>query len=104
MQKYKIELLDTAWKELDKIADIHLQLVGPDSARKVIDKILNSLDNLEDNPYIGREPSHTLLSEQGFRVINIEKYLCFYKVAANTVIIYHIVDGRRNYPVLFYKK
>lgn len=102
MREYRIELLDAAWKELDEIADMHLLLVGPDSAQKIIDKILNSLDNLADNPYMGREPKHMLLAEQGFRVLNTGKYLCFYKVVTDVVRIYHIVDGRRNYPKLFY--
>ncbi len=29
MHRYKVELLPAAWTELDEIADLHLQLVGP---------------------------------------------------------------------------
>lgn len=102
MRKYKVELLPTAWAELDEIADVHLQLVGPNSAQKITDKIFNSLRNLEDNPYIGSVPKYQILAEQGFRVLISGKYLCFYKVGTDTVEIYHIAEGRRDYPKLFF--
>ncbi len=102
MRRYKVELLPAAWTELDEIADLHLQLVGPSSAQKITDKILNSLKNLEDNPYMGSVPKYSLLAEQGFRVLVSGKYLCFYKVGTDIVEVYHIADGRRDYPKLFF--
>lgn len=102
MRRYKVELLPAAWTELDEIADLHLQLVGPNSAQKITDKILNSLKNLEDNPYMGSVPKYSFLAEQGFRVLVSGKYLCFYKVGTDIVEVYHIADGRRDYPKLFF--
>lgn len=102
MRKYKVELLPSAWAELDEISDVHLQLVGPNSAQKITDKIINSLKNLEDNPYMGSEPKYPFLAEQGFRVLVCGKYLCFYKVGTDVVEVYHIADGRRDYPKLFF--
>lgn len=102
MHKFEVELLPTAWAELDEIADIHLRLVGENSARKITDKILKSLKNLERNPYMGGEPKHRFWAEQGFRVLISGNYLCFYKVGADTVEVYHIADGRRDYPKLFF--
>ena len=92
MRRYKVELLPAAWTELDEIADLHLQLVGPSSAQKITDKILNSLKNLEDNPYMGSVPKYSLLAEQGFRVLVSGKYLCFYKVGTDIVEVYHIAE------------
>ena len=102
MQRFKVELLPEAWAELDRIADIHLNLVGPNSAQKITDNILNSLKYLEDNPYMGAESKYPLLAEQGFRILVCGNYLCFYKVGADVVEVYHIADGRRDYPKLFF--
>lgn len=37
---YDIELLASAWEELDRIADIHLNLVGVKSVQEITDKFL----------------------------------------------------------------
>ncbi len=47
MHRHKVKLLPSAWTELDEIADLHLQLVGSNSAQKITDKILNSLKTLK---------------------------------------------------------
>lgn len=102
MDKYKIELLPSAWAELDEIADMYMELVGVKSAQRITDKILNQLDLLSDNPFMGGIPKYQWLAEQGFRVLVCEKYLCFYKVSETIVEVYHIVDGRRDYPNLIF--
>lgn len=101
MHKYKIELLASAWDELNEIADIHIHLVGVKSAQKITDKILNTIALLEDNPYLGVEPKYSQIADMGFRMLICEKYLCFYKVGADIIEIYHIADGRTDYPKLF---
>ena len=99
--RYNVELLASAWEELDRIADTHLNLVGAKSAQNVTDKILNTIELLSDNPYLGIEPKYTKIADQGFRMLICNKYLCFYKVGADTIKVYHIVDGRKEYPNLF---
>lgn len=101
MRKYKIELLDSAWRDIDEIAAIHLNLVGVKSAQRITDKILKTIELLESNPYLGVEPKYSNIAEQGYRMLICEKYLCFYKVGADIIEIYHIADGRRDYPALF---
>lgn len=98
---YNIELLASAWEELECIADIHLNLVGVKSAQKITDKILDTIALLADNPYLGAEPKYSRIANQGFRMLICDKYLCFYKAGADTIKVYHIVDGRKEYPNLF---
>lgn len=43
MPKYRVELLDAAWLDVDKIADFHLEKVGAESAQRITDKILDHL-------------------------------------------------------------
>jgi plasmid stabilization system protein ParE len=101
MNELKLELLAPAWAELEMIADIHLTLVGAVSAQKITDKILDTLELLKTNPNMGIECSEQLLKNDGYRKIVCGKYLCFYRVIGNTVYVYHIVDGRTDYPKIF---
>ncbi len=97
----RIEILPEAWGELDAIADRHLMLSGINSARKITNKILDALDLLKTNPLMGTLCSEYPLSGKGYRRLICGNYLCFYKLTDNTVFVYHIVDGRTDYPKLF---
>lgn len=101
MADYELKLLAPAWAELEAIADRHLKLVGPSSAKKITDSILDSLDNLKINPFLGKECTDEILSADKYRKLIIGNYLCFYRVIGNIVYIYHIVDGRTDYPKIF---
>lgn len=70
-----------------------------DIALKYLDKIENAIKSLEDFPFSGSIPKYSILRKQGYRVLIVEKHLVFYKVdeAEKTVIIYAVVDGRREY-------
>ena len=50
----------------------------------------------------GSIPKYSILRKQGYRVLFVEKYLVFYKVDSSnqTVIVYAVVDGRREYKNL----
>lgn len=52
----KIEILESAQRELEAIAELHMNLVGPNSARKITDRILDSLSRLERFPLSGSLP------------------------------------------------
>lgn len=97
MQDYKISFLPSAKDELKEIANMHLNLVGPDSAEKITNKLLNSIELLLSNPYMGYKVKNAYMAKQGFRIIICGKYMCFYKISKNLIEIYHITDGRRNY-------
>lgn len=95
-----LEIRPEAWDELEAIADKHLMLSGEISARKITDKILDTLELLETNPLIGTECREYPFKGEGYRRIICGNYLCFYKVT-DTVCVYHIVDGRTDYPRYF---
>ena len=101
MADYELKLLAPAWAELEAIADRHLKLVGPSSAQKIIDSILDSLDNLKINPFLGKEFIDKILVPNKYRKLICGNYLCFYRIIDSTVYVYHIVDGRIDYPKVF---
>lgn len=70
-----------------------------DTALRYLDKIEKSIDRLKEFPNSGSVPRYSILKKQGYKVIIVEKHLLFYKVneEKKTVIIFAIVDGRREY-------
>jgi len=95
---YKVKILWPALKELERIADMHLAMVGPKSAQAVTDGILKSLEILKTYPGAYPIVPDAELAAQGFRMAIYKKYLSIYRIIDNTVYIYHIADGRTNYP------
>lgn len=102
-EKYTIDIRPEAWAEISRIADKHLTLVGPASAKKITDQLLNDIEMLASQPYMGMECQEYLLMSEHYRRLVSGVYLCFYRIIGNTVCIYHIVDGRTNYIHLFKK-
>lgn len=94
MQSYKIEFLTPALQEISNVADIHLARVGAKSAKKITDKIFDSIERLRQFPFSCPEFS------DNYRMLVIENYICIYRVIDFSVFIYHVVDGRTNYPAI----
>ncbi len=93
-------------KAEDQLRDI-IYYIADDSgsidiALKHLDKIEESINRLKEFPNSRSIPRYSILKKQGYRVVIAEKHLIFYKVNEEnkTVIIYAIVDGRREYQNL----
>ena len=97
----EVVILEPAQRELEEIAELHLNLVGPNSARNITDRILAALANLELFLFSGPEARDRELRLQGYRYVIAGKYICLYRVIAETVFVYHIAHGASNYPTLF---
>jgi toxin ParE1/3/4 len=100
MQKLKIEILETAWRELEEIADYHLMIVGPISAKKITDKILNALARLIEFPLSCPYVPDNELRSQAYRMLVCDPYLCIYRVVGDVVYVYHIAHGATEYGSL----
>ena len=97
----KLVLLGPAQRELEEIAQLHRNLVGPNSARKITNKIFDALSRLELFPLSGSLPRDKALLRDGYRYVVAGKYICVYRVLGDTVCVYHIAHGASNYPLLF---
>lgn len=100
---YKIMRTD---KAEDQLRDI-IYYIADDSgsvetALKFLDKIEKSINRLKEFLNSGSVPRYSILKKQGFRVLIVENHLLFYKVNEENkvVIIYAIVDARREYQNL----
>ena len=94
-------ILDSAQRELEGIAQLHLRLVGPNSARGITNLIYDTLSRLELFPLSGHIPQDKELRSGGYRYVIAGKYICIYRMIGDKVYVYHIAHGSSNYPGLF---
>lgn len=98
--KYKILRTDKAEEQLREII---FYIAGDsgnvDIALGYLDKIETAINRLQEFPESGSIPRYSILKKQGYRMMIVERHLVFYKIndEDKLVIIYAIVDGRREY-------
>lgn len=95
--KFDIKILLEARLQLRDIAAFHKLKVGPVSAEKITDRILDAIDKLADFPEMGAVPPSELLAKAGYRMLIVQEYLCFYHVEQQTIYVSHIVHGSTDY-------
>lgn len=101
MIKYKLELLNPAAKDIERIAEYHLRMVGPKSAEKITDKLFDTIQILENQPFAGAEHPDEILHKQKYRKLVCGDYICVYKIINNIVYIYRVIHGTSDNPQLF---
>ncbi|MCI9602710.1 MAG: type II toxin-antitoxin system RelE/ParE family toxin [Ruminococcus sp.] len=102
MQKqYKIEILPAAWEDLKKIEDYYLLQFDVESALKVTDHILNSIERLETFPDSGSLTPDEWLNKQGYRMILWQRFVSIYRQIGENIFVYHIADTQTEYTKLF---
>ena len=98
----KVEILPTAWEDLKAIEDWYLMNFDADTALKVVDSILNSIERLEDFPDSGSMTPDSWLNERGYRMVICERHVSIYRQIEEAVYIYHIANTKTEYVKLFY--
>ena len=102
MQKtYKVEILPSAWEDLKSIEDYYLLQFSVESAMKVTEQILDSLERLESFPEFGSLTPDKWLNRKGYRMVISGRYVSIYRVIGETVYVYHIADTQTEYTKLF---
>lgn len=97
----RLEILPTAWKDLERIEDWYAEQFSTQVAVKVSESILDSIENLKLFPNIGVFTPDELLNEQGYKMIICGLHVAIYKIVDGVIYIYHIADTRTDYPSLF---
>lgn len=98
---YRVEILPTAWENLKRIEDYYLLQFDVESAMKVTDQILNSIERLEKFPDSGSLTPDKWLNEQGYRMVIWQRFVSIYRQIKDTVYVYHIADTQTEYTKLF---
>ena len=99
---YKVEILPTAWEDLKRIEDWYLVQFDMETALKVSDHILDSIERLENFPDSGSLTPDEWLNQQGYRMVICGKHDAIYRQIKKTVYIYHIADTQTEYTKLFF--
>ena len=88
----------------DEIFEIILHIANESKDNKIalnyLDTIVKNTSILAEFPEAGSEPRNATLRKQGYRIIVVAKHhLVFYKINHDKkeVMLYHVVDNRRNY-------
>ncbi len=98
----KVEILPTAWEDLKTIEDWYLIQFDAETALKVSENILDTIERLECFPDSGSLTPDVWLNEMGYRMVICEKHVVIYRIIDEIVYVYHIADTRTEYTKLFY--
>ena len=99
---YKVKILPTAWEDLKSIEDWYLIQFGVETALKVTDSILDSIERLEQFPDSGSLIPDKWLNEMGYRMVICKKHVVIYKGIGEEIYVYHIADTQTDYTKLLY--
>lgn len=89
MDKYSVKLMSRAVRDLDGIYDyIAGNLLEPETASKLIDRMEQRIYSLEQMPYHCPERKQGIYANRGYRQLMIENYTVIYRVdEANKMVI-----------------
>lgn len=87
-----------AQNDLDEIWEyISFELCNPQAAENIVNKVMDTIDKLEDFSEIGAPLSSVTDMESDYRYLISENYMIFYRVIEQNVYIDRILHGRRDY-------
>ena len=96
-------LRERASEDLKKIEDYYILQFDVQTALKVSDHILDTIERLEQFPDSGSATPDDWLNEQGYRMVICKKHIAIYRVIHEIVYVYHIADTQTDYTKLFYQ-
>jgi toxin ParE1/3/4 len=95
--RYAVLLTRGAEHDLESIYDYIAEFDGVINANHVLDQLLKVVDDLAHVPERGHHPKELVaLGIKEYRQVSFKPYRVIYRVIAGQVIIYLIVDGRRD--------
>lgn len=92
--RYSPESLD----DLDEIWEyVSFELCNPQAAENTVNKIMDTVDELESFPEIGVPLSSVTGMESDYRFLTSGNYMVFYRVNGREIYIDRVLYGRRDY-------
>lgn len=104
MSKMKIKVNPEAINDIGKIKGyIRDELCNPKAADRIVNEIVKSYKGLKDFPLRGSALDSIISVKTDYRYLVCENYFIFYKVNADTVSVYRIIDARRDFIRILFK-
>lgn len=95
--RYRILLTRGAGQDLEEIYDYISEFDSPANANHVLDRLMEVVEGLAQFPERGSYPKDLVaLGIKDYRQTAFKPYRVIYRVLGSQVVIYLIVDGRRN--------
>lgn len=103
--QFKVEMTRDATEDLRLIYEYIADEDGISRANDILDKVLVLIDDLSSFPQRGVYPKELIaLGIQEYRQVIIYSYRVIYRIFEQQVIIYLIVDGRRDLQTVLAKR
>jgi len=102
---FRVLLTEDAAQDLEDLYSYIANHDSPGKADLVLDRLENTFSSLSDLPKRGVYPKELLaLGVREYREIYFKPYRIIYRITADIVYIYLIVDGRRDMQTLLQKR
>ncbi|EGO5016445.1 type II toxin-antitoxin system RelE/ParE family toxin [Enterococcus faecalis] len=101
--EYKIELTPKAVNDLRQIRDYSIsELYDSKAGLKLVQSIINSYKQLTTFPKMGKKLSKQIPFKTNYFYLVSQKYLIFYQIKKESIIIYRIIHSQQDYlEILF---
>jgi len=99
MENYTVLFYPKAQTDLLEIKN-YFEKAFSISAQGFINKVMNHIPLLEENPYIYALVKDPILKEKGYRFFQVDNYLAFFVIVDMTVQIRRVLYGRRQYSLI----
>jgi len=102
---YRVHITLAAWRDLESIVDWIAGHDSPESANRVLDRLLEATESIAELPHRGSRPSELppgMVAD--CRQVFFKPYRVIYRIAGDSVIIHVIADGRRNLKSLLFRR
>lgn len=97
--RYEVLLTQGAAQDLESIYDYIVEFDSVANANRVLDQLMKVADKLAHFPERGSYPKElAALGIKEYRQAAFKPYRVIYRVLGGQVVIYLIVDGRRDMP------
>ena len=94
---FRVRLAEIALADLDAIWDF-IAADDPSAADRFVDLLVEKAFSLGDMPEMGRSRDEI---ESGIRSFPVRRYVLFYKVFEEELVVLRIVSGHRDLDALF---
>ena len=102
MDTYDVLFLQEALEDLEEIV-LYIAQDSRQSALRMHDRIVEKANDLTIFPKRGRLVPDKKMAAAGYRMLGIKPYIAFYRVIGRNVLIYRVLHGATNYPMLYEK-
>jgi len=102
METYDVLFLQEALEDLEEIV-LYIAQDSRQAALRMHDKIVEKAGDLAIFPKRGRLVPDRKMAAAGYRMLGIKPYIAFYRIVERNVLIYRVLHGATNYPLLYEK-